>query len=108
MTKTTLCALSAVFLLFGGATVAMADESPVVAQTAPPPTAVDQAAQSRSFKDAHAANRVICKTTDTTGSRLSGERTCRTVAQWDQMSHDHQDNTNDFMRHTYSNNGAGH
>jgi len=56
-------------------------QTPQPATTAPQPTAAASSA-----KNALDPNKVICKTTEVTGSRLGGERTCMTRARWDEVS----------------------
>jgi hypothetical protein len=109
MTKLSLCAIGAALLFSAGAFSARADDAPGVAQVAPSAAPVDPVVQSNAYKEAHASNKVICKTTDVTGSRLGGERKCMTRAQWDDQAHDSQANVNDFMRGTMTNDGpSGH
>jgi hypothetical protein len=42
-------------------------------------------------------NRVICKEVEVTGSLLPGPRICHTKAEWDQISHDSQQNLRDVQ-----------
>jgi hypothetical protein len=98
MTKLSLCALTAALLFSGGAFSAMADDSPGVAQVAPPAAPVDTVAQSNAYKEAHASNKVICKDMEVTGSRLGGERKCMTRAQWDDQARANEALLNDVTR----------
>jgi hypothetical protein len=42
-------------------------------------------------------NRVICKEIEVTGSLLPGPRICHTKAEWDQISHESQQNLRDVQ-----------
>ena len=42
-------------------------------------------------------SRVICKEVEVTGSLLPGPRICHTKAEWDQISHDSQQNLRDVQ-----------
>ena len=44
-----------------------------------------------------ANSRVICKEVEVTGSLLPGPRICHTKAEWDQISHDSQQNLRDVQ-----------
>jgi hypothetical protein len=43
------------------------------------------------------SSRVICKEVEVTGSLLPGPRICHTKAEWDQISHDSQQNLRDVQ-----------
>jgi len=91
MNRLSLCAAVASVLLCAGATAALA---------ASPASEPATAAVSNPGKDAGQPDKLICKTTDVTGSRLGGTKTCLTRAQWDKVSRAGQDYTNDFTRNS--------
>jgi hypothetical protein len=64
---------------------AFAAADPTSAQT-PQPAATAAAATAPPTKNAPDPNKLICKTTEVTGSRLGGSRTCLTRQQWDEMA----------------------
>jgi invasion protein IalB len=59
---------------------------------AAPAAAADQSAQPQSgAKSARPEDKIICKFINTTGSRLSRDRECKTRAQWEHEADDTRD-----------------
>jgi len=52
----------------------------------------------KAYMDAHDHNKVICKTTEVTGSRLGGEKVCRKRAEWDDIAHEDSSVLNGLTR----------
>ena len=73
--------LASVVLCAGGV---FAETAPATADGAP------AAAAAKPRKDPNDPDRMICKTERPTGSRLGGEKTCMTKAQWDDFARETQ------------------
>ena len=67
-----------------------------VAFCAVTPALADATSTSQPASDPQ-ADRVICKEVDVTGSLLPGPRICHTKAEWDQISHESQQNLRDVQ-----------
>lgn len=50
--------------------------------------------------------KLVCKRIDTTGSRVSGKRVCRTAAQWQQEANEARRVTQDLQRLRHGPNGS--
>jgi len=97
MIKASLLGFAAAFLLAAAGQGIAAPNSPSTDMPAatPTPTAPqDQPKPMQTAKNTHDSNQVVCKTEDTTGTRLGGHRTCMTRAAWEQQAQNAKDTTN--------------
>jgi hypothetical protein len=78
-----------------------AGASSVLAETSSAAPAGPPAAKASSKND---PNKIICKTEDTTGSRLGAKRVCHTRADWAEMERVTQQSVGDAEAQGYQNN----
>ena len=103
MTTSHFAALAAA-LLFSAAAVsaqAAATDTPAVAPATQP-------APLRAAQNAHDPNQVICRHDEEIGTRLGGQKTCRTRADWDNISRKGADYLNDIQASGAHSNPSGH
>jgi len=87
MTMKSVSAIGAVLLLAAGASGAFAQQSSTPAAAAPS----NLQAKASSSSKSRDPNEMVCKRSDTTGSRLGANKQCHTRAEWDQMDRYTQD-----------------
>jgi hypothetical protein len=78
-----------------------AGASSVLAETSSAPPAGSPVAKASSKYD---PNKTVCKTEDTTGTRLGAKRVCHTRAEWAEMERVTQQSVGDAQAQGYQNN----
>lgn len=63
--------------------------APAIAQTNVPPTAQTQAAAP--VEKPNPLDKIVCKTDDTSGSRLKRHKVCATVREWQEQQQDNRE-----------------
>jgi len=82
--------------MIAAASLAVLDGDVATTASAPPATPSDQAPAASTQAP---SQKKVCRTYVPTGSRLGGERICKTQEEWNQISRESREVTDDQVRH---------
>ena len=96
-------------LMVVAATPAFATEptATTAVDAAPNSTVAPVTATTETSKTLVDDNKIVCRRSESTGSRLGGERVCKTQAEWTNQSRQSQADLKDLVRRSYNTNLPG-